>query len=293
MSTNLPKAITPNAGNQPIPEGTSEIQIAFLEPLNYEFVAQHSKSAAQLLSGVPELLMYEGQIQNASLVQMRRLEPLDTQSVYGYITTLAICTYPDSLISTLALDIKIPNARIYQNPHQLLFNISQQINSAIGITVGDGPGGTTSTGSSGGSSSSGSGSSSGGGGDVFENNSGSSSSSSQKAKTVGIALASVAVAGAYGGAMFVIARQYKRRKMARTRSSSLSSPNSMREAGSPALMGGALMSRDFSNYGAVSGGNGSGGGRDSHGSGRSNMNNSGRTAYISAPVAAENSLGWN
>jgi hypothetical protein len=56
--------------------------------------------------------------------------------------------------------------------------------------------------------------------------------------------------------------------------------------GSPALMGGALLSRDFTSspYGAVQ--------RESHGSGRS-MGNSGRTQFISAPVAAENSLGWN
>lgn len=245
--------------------------------------------------------MYEGGISNESLVQMRRLQPLDTQSVYGYITTLAICTYPTDLVSKLAIDIKLPNSLLYNDQQDpLRFNISQQINSAIGIYLGDTVGGSTSSGS--GDSGSGSGSSSGGsnngGGDVFENNSGSSSSSSQKAKTVGIAIGAIAVAGAYGGAMFVIARQYKRKRMARARSSSLSgsNPSMMQAEGSPAMMGGALMSRDFSNYGAMSGGSGSGGGsggRDSHGSGRSNMNNSGRTAYISAPVAAENSLGWN
>lgn len=265
-----------------------EIQIAFKEPLNYEFVATHSKSAAQLLSGVPELLMYEGQITNSSLVQMRRLEPLDTQDVYGFITTLAIVTYPTDLVPTLALDIKLPNARLYQDPDILMYNISQQINSAIGIYLGDGAGGSTSSGSSGSSSGSGSSSSSGSGGDVFQNTSGDSSSSGTQAKVAGIAVGAAALAGAYGGLMFFIARKYKRRQLARTRSSSLSNADSMRQTGSPALMGGALMSQDFSNYGAVSGG----GGRDSHGSGRSN-GNSGRTAFISAPVAAENSLGWN
>jgi hypothetical protein len=58
------------------------------------------------------------------------------------------------------------------------------------------------------------------------------------------------------------------------------------------------LSRDFDSYGVA-------GGRNSHGSngsgstngsgrtGRSGGDNSARTAYISAPVAAENSLGWN
>lgn len=286
-STNLPKAITPDTGTQSIPEGTTEIQIAFKYPLNYPFVASHSKSAAQLLSGVPKALIYEGQIANESLVQMRRLQPLDTEDEYGFITTIAVVTYPDSLIDTLALDIRLPNSRLYQNPDSLTYNITQQINSAIGITLGDGADGSTTTQSSDGSSETSS--SSGSGGDVFENNSGSSSSSSQKAKIAGISLGAVAIAGAYGAAMFVIARRYKRKRQARDRASSLGSGSGsdMRQTGSPALMGGALLSRDFSNYGGVSNG------RDSHGSGRSGMGNSGRTGFISAPVAAANSLGWN
>lgn len=289
-STNLPKAITPDTGTQPIPEGTSEIQIAFKYPLNYPFVASHSKSAAQLLSGIPKALIYAGQIGNESLVQMRRLQPLDTDEAYGFITTIAVVTYPDSLIDTLALDIRLPNSRLYQNPDSLIYNITQQINSAIGITLGSGADGSTTTQSTGGDSGETS-TSSGSGGDVFENNSGSSSSSSQKAKIAGISLGAIAIAGAYGAAMFVIARRYKRKRQSRDRASSLGSGSGsvsdMRQTGSPALMGGALMSRDFSNYGGVSNG------RDSHGSGRSGMGNSGRTGYISAPVAAANSLGWN
>lgn len=274
-----------------------EIQIAFKEPLNYEFVAGHSKSAAQLLSGVPSLLMFEGGITNKSLVQMRRLEPLNTQDVYGYITTLAICTYPIDLVPTLSMDVKLPNSRLYQNTEVLLFNISQQINSAIGIYLGDSAAGSSSVGSSGGNSDDGTSKTGGNGGDVFQNTSGDSTSSSTKAKVAGIAIGAAALAGAYGGLMFFIARKYKRRQMARSRASSLSNPDSMHR-GSPAMMGGALMSQDFTNYGAVSGG-----GRDSHGShGSSNQASvnqasvnqaSGRTAYISAPVAAENSLGWN
>lgn len=264
-----------------------EIQIAFKEPLNYEFVAGHSKSAAQLLSGVPQLLRYEGTITNDSLVQIRRLQPLDTQAAYGYITTLAIVTYPTDMVPTLALDIKLPNSLLYQDPQPLLYNISQQINSAIGIYLGDGAGDSTSD-SSGGSSDSGS-SSNDNNGDVFENTSDDDSSSSTKAKVAGIAVGAAALAGAYGGLMFFIARKYKRRQMARARSSSLTQSDSMGRA-SPAMMGGALMSQDFSNYGAVSGG---GGPRTSHGSHGSSNQNSGRTAFISAPVAAENSLGWN
>jgi hypothetical protein len=96
----------------------------------------------------------------------------------------------------------------------------------------------------------------------------------------------------YGAAMFIVARRYKRKRQHRRASSMGSSQASeMRytDAGSPAMMGGALMSREFSSYGGAA----APGGRNSHGSGRSGMGGSVRTAAISAPVAAENSLGWN
>ncbi|RDA91036.1 hypothetical protein CP533_2555 [Ophiocordyceps camponoti-saundersi (nom. inval.)] len=115
-------------------------------------------------------------------------------------------------------------------------------------------------------------------------------SEKEKLTTMGVAFGVVGAGVMYGAAMFIIARRYKRKKQTHRRSSSVSnSQNSseMRYTGgaSPALMGGALPSRDYFSYRPE--------GRDSHGSGRSGMGNSGRTANISAPVAAENSLGWN
>ncbi|KAK7734994.1 hypothetical protein SLS53_007771 [Cytospora paraplurivora] len=289
LATNLPKAITPITGTEPIPEGTVEIQLGFKYPLNYPFVASHPRSAAQLLAGIPQALTYGGGITNTSLVQMRRLQPLSTEEQYGYTTTLAVVTYPADLVSTLSLQITQPAAKLYHNPDELIYNITAQINSAIGITIGSGADGSGSTGTGSSSGSSSSSSSNGGDGDVFSSGSGGSSSASQRGQTAGIAVGAVVVSAAYGSAMFLIARRYKRKKQAHARTSSISNGSPMRQTGSPALMGGALMSREFSNYGAA------GGGRESHGSGsgRSGMSNSGRTAFISAPVAAENSLGWN
>ncbi len=228
---------------------------------------------------------------------VKQLVPLDTTNSLGYITTCAQLYYPDSMISGLEIDIKLPNSNLYQNPNQLIFNLTQQINPAIPIRIGatynDGAGGSG-AGSSGGGSTPGGSSNS----DPFGNNAGTDSgsgggqSSSQRGTTAGIVSGAVAVAAAYGVVMFVVARRYKRKKQSHRRASSISTPSEMSEAhgrGSPALMGGALLSRDFtSSYGAVPPG-----GRDSHGSGRSGMGGSGRTQFISAPVAAENSLGWN
>ncbi len=256
------------------------------------------KAAAQVLKILPELLSYQGGFdQSKSIVQ--RLVPYDTTEQLGYVTMLAICTYPTTLVDQLRMDMRIPTAAIWNDPDPLAYNMSQEINPGIDILLGS----TldyAATGTGGGSSAS----STANPNDPFGNNDNNSADQtpSQRGMTVGIAVGAVVVSAAYGGAMFIIARRYKRKKQSvHRRSDSLATPSEMRQTGSPALMGGALLSRDFtSTYGGVAGtvdgGANSGGrnsGRNSQGSGRSNMNNSARTAYISAPVAAENSLGWN
>jgi hypothetical protein len=290
LPSNLPKAITPDTGTLPIPEGTVEIQLGFKFPLNYAFIASHPKAAAQVLSGIPKALLHAGGINNEKLVQMRRLQPLQGyDQKKGYTPTIAIATYPEDLVSTLALQVKQPASALYQQEDTLVRNITQQIDSTISIIIGGGSDGSGSTGTDSGGGSSSPSSPSGNGGDVFGNSGPGDSSASQRGQTAGIAVGAVVVSAAYGTAMFIIARRYKRRKQAHARTSSVSHGSPMRQAGSPALMGGALMSRDMSSYGAA-------GGRDSHGSGRtgrSGMSNSARTAYISPPVAAANSLGWN
>lgn len=294
IPSDLPKAITPDSGNKPLPEDTVEIQVGFNYALNYEFVAGTPQAAAQIFKHLPKALGYLPGTDQPDKVQMRRLQPLNTNKELGYITTIAIATFPKDQVNRLRLDIKIPSSLLYQNPDSLVHNLTLEINPAIDILVGS----LDSTGGSGGSGGS-PGSPGGAPNDVFNNeNSGSNPSASQRATFAGITVGAVSLAAAYGAAMFIIARRYKKKRQAHQRSSSLSGGSrsttpGMREAsGSPALMGGALLSRDFtSSYGGVAGG--VPGGRDSHGSGRSGAGNSGRTAFISAPVAQENSLGWN
>lgn len=257
--------------------------------MNYPFIVSNSKAAAQIFQLLPTALSYAGGFP-VEKVQMRKLIPLNTQQSLGYVTTLAIVTYPSNMVEALRMDVKIPSSPLYNHPEQLVYNLTQQINSAIDIILGSYPEDGAAPGSGDGESSSSS--TSVPNSDPFDNDNddSSESSSSQKGATAGIAFGVVGVAAAYGAAMFVIARRYKRKKQAHRRASSISDSSGMRTVGSPALMGGALLSRDFSSYGGVSGG--VAGGRDSQGSGRSG-GNSARTAVISAPMAAENSLGWN
>jgi hypothetical protein len=290
LPSGLPEVISPN-DNQNIvqPEDSMLIQIGFLYPMNYKFVSNNPMAAAQIFTYLPNALAYAGGF-DISKIKMKKLVPYDTQSTLGYITTIAKLYYPRSMVETLRMDVRIPNSPLYNHPDQLVYNLTININPAIEIIPGAEDDGTS--GGSGGSSSSGPQSPN---SDILGDQPQDQQTPTQKATAAGIAVGAFTVAAAYGAAMFVVARRYKRKKQAHQRSSSVSQPSSnMRYtgSGSPALMGGALLSRDFSTYGGVAAG-GVAGGRDSHGSGRSGMNNSGRTAYISAPMAAENSLGWN
>ena len=261
------------------------IQIGLLDGYNYAYVVNNARSAAQIFQLLPEALSYAGGF-DVSKIQMRKLVPLDTRSSLGFITTLCIVTYPSNMVEALRLDIKSPASALYNNPKQLMYNFTKQINPAIDITLGVYPDDATGTGEDG----SGTTSTSNPIGDPFGGEMPDNKSSAAQGTTAGIVGGAVFVAAAYGAVMFVIARRYKRKRQAHRRASSISNSSDMQESpqGSPAMMGGALLSRDFtSSYGAVVGG------RHSHGSGQSGMGNSARTQVISAPVAAENSLGWN
>jgi hypothetical protein len=265
------------------------IQIGFREGYNYPFVVGNDKAAAQIFTLLPQALSQAAGF-DIDMSQVKKLVPMDTQNSLGYITTCAHVSYPVSMVETLSMNIKLANSPLYNNDNQLIYNLTMQINPAISIIVGQGLDGAGGAGGGNGGDSPGGNSNSDPFGTSGDNGS-DSQSSTQRGTTAGIVSGAVAVAAAYGVVMFVVARRYKRKKQSHRRASSISNPSEMSEAGrgSPALMGGALLSRDFtSSYGAVPAG-----GRNSHGSGQSGMGNSGRTQFISAPVAAGNSLGWN
>ena len=291
----LPKAITPSTIPGAAPKDSSLIQLAYKYALNYPFIVEEPVAAAQMFYLVPKALAYALNMPEDKIM-MHSLRPYDTTPELGYITTLAVAYVPNNMIQKLRTDHENPNSPLYTNPDQLISEMTGLINPSIDIAYGStlaGDGSPTGNQSPSGPSNNPN--------DAFGNGGSSSEqSSSQKGTTAAIALGAASVAGAYGAAMFIIARRYKRRKQRHQRSSSITSPSEMRQAqgGSPALMGGALLSRDFTaanGYGGVGGGPGGvpHNTRDSQGSRRSDMNNSGRTAFISAPVAAENSLGWN
>jgi hypothetical protein len=280
LPAGMPKTIEATEEDNPVqPEGTTLIRVVFDRRLHYEFVADNFTAAQQIFTYLPSVISFGENIE-AGKIQMMRLAPVETKNS-GYFPTAAFLYVPASVIAPLSTDIHLPNSNLYHNTHPVAFQLAAAIDPKYGIMPGsEGDGANDEKGPGGAPF--------GTGDDKAEEQ-----TPQQKGTTAAIAMGTVSFAVAYGAAMFIVARRYKRKKQAHRRTSSVTNTTSdMRysPSGSPAMMGGALLSRDLSGYGGVGG---VPGGRESHGSGRSGAGNSGRTAYISAPVAAENSLGWN
>ncbi|KFY26144.1 hypothetical protein V493_04249 [Pseudogymnoascus sp. VKM F-4281 (FW-2241)] len=286
IPSSLPLVVAPINGVPPAMDGFTLIQVGFTYALNYEFVVANSMSSAQIFSYLPKGIAYGLEIKDRDVV-MHSLQPFDTSGTLGYITTLALAYIPDDKVSNLGIMIHVPVSRLYKNPSEPVAVIMSSINPAISITVGSGLDGSNPKAPVGGGGGDGSTptpddkDSGNGNGGIFDDNE-NNQTPGAKGMTAGIATGAVVAAAAYGAAMFFIARRYKRRKLSHRRARSVMNPAEMAEAsGSAALPGGVYMS----------------GGRQSTGSGESgsgsSAGNSARTAQISAPMMAENSLGWN
>jgi hypothetical protein len=263
-----------------VPEDSTLIQVGFNYSLNYEFVVANSNSSAQIFMYLPMGLAYGLSIKQEQ-VTMQGLYPYNTQNTLGFITTLANAWIPSNMVDTLQQSLHQSLSPLYSDPDPSVNQLMQYINPTIPLIPGGSIVGTAAASGTGASTSA---TPVEGGGGVFNTDS-QNTSASTKSTTAAIAVGAVGVSAAYGAAMFFIARRYKKRRSLHRRSSSIVSPSQMRFTGSPALMGGVVMS----------GGRGTPGlqnSRESRGSGRS-AGNSARTVEISAPMMAENSLGWN
>ncbi|OBT86212.1 hypothetical protein VE02_06234 [Pseudogymnoascus sp. 03VT05] len=295
IPSSLPQVVAPLTGVPTAKVGYTLIQVGFTYALNYEFVVANSMSSAQIFTYLPKGIAYGLEIKVSDVI-MHSLQPYDTSRSLGYITTLALAYIPTKVVSNLDIMIHVPVSRLYKNPSEPVAVIMSSINPSIPITVGSGLDGSDPSVPAGGAGSSptGSGKDSGSGNGGIFNNNVNNQTPGAKGMTAGIATGAVAAAAAYGAAMFFIARRYKRRKLSHRRTRSLMNPGEMMEAtgGSPALPGGAQMSGGRQSTGSGESISDGSGDRHSRGSGRS-AGNSARTAQISGPMMAENSLGWN
>jgi len=255
----MPKVISPPGGITKQPTNTTLVQIGFTHELNYGFVSSNPTSAGQIFSYLPQGTIYGLGI-GTDGAKMYNLQPYDTSKTMGYITTLALMYVPSDLVNQLSIDLHTPNSGIYTNPDTTVATLMSFINPAIPLIAGTPQDGSTPSSAAVPTTSPGTG----GGAAPF----GSDSGNSEPVKSSAVAIASAATAGVvlYGAAMALVARRYRKKRAAHRRASSVSDPAFMSGAG--------------------------GYSRQSHGSG-SSQGRSIRTQQISAPVMAENSLGWN
>ncbi|PMD36241.1 hypothetical protein L207DRAFT_434827, partial [Hyaloscypha variabilis F] len=276
MPSNIPKVITNPNGTISQPEDTMLVQIGFDCSLNYPFVVGSGQTAAQIFAWLRPGLE-DGLDLSSNEVVIHTLTPLP---VTGCVATVAMTFIPSNMFSSLKLGLSIPTSPLYNNNDSSIADLMNKINPAIPLLPGQtADGGSTGTGSAAAASSTVATS-----GNGLDSTNGQNQSPKAAGATAGIALLAIGGSAAYGAAMFLVARRYKKKKSTHRRSSSIVGPE-MRYSGSPAaLMGGAGA---FMSGGRTSPGND----RNSRGSGRTG--NSARTQQISAPMMAENSLGWN
>jgi hypothetical protein len=232
------------------------LQLGFDSHLPWSFVATTPLSSSQIFEYIPMAL--KRAMPNADET-MFALEPYYSWQTTGYNATLAIFYFPRSKMEALNTMKLNPNSALYTDDNEAVQTIMSMIDPSIPIEfTGNYPADSSSSDSSSSSSSTGSSSS----GNTDDGTDGSASSSKAKASSVGIGVGVVAGAAAYGAGMFWVARRYRKRKQLHQRSPSTADQMSQ-----------------GSNAGSIFGA----GGRAS----------SQRSQMISAPVMAENSLGWN
>lgn len=262
-----------------MPEDTFIGQLGFTEGLNYLFVARHESSAQIFLylkmAIVDALGVPEDKVVNYGL------KSADTWNTLGWGQTLAVFMIPGSLNATLAQQIIQPASKFYNNKNETVNDLTALVDPSSFSEYGGKPAGSN-TNPNDPEATSTNGPAQGGpiDGDM-------KASRPINGTSVGVATGAIIGAFAYGAAMFFVARRYKRKKLSHQRSSSV--PSSRYTYGSVGGLGGNAWMSGARNGRLTPGLPGS---RGSRGSSSSN-GRSVRTAQISAPVMAENSLGWN
>ena len=262
-------------------------QIAFDYGLNYNFVA-NTGSSGQIFTYLRQAIAQAVGVNEDDVVNYG-LRAADTTQYKGWVTTLAVFMIPKDKNTTLEVQLGQPASNFYHNvdkdgnPVAVVNQLTALVDPTWPLPYGKLPDGQSAPATNQNSQ------------DISEpgdvNHSGgalpgdTTGSRKVNATSAGIATGAVLGAIAYGAAMFFVARRYRNKKAAHRRSSSV--PSTSRYT-----------------YGSVGGGNWMSGARNgrltptapnSRGSRGSSSSNgrSIRTQQISAPVMAENSLGWN
>ena len=258
------------------------IQLGFTYGLNYPFVVGSSTAVTQIFAYLPQGVSHGIDVKNDAVV-MQYLQPYNTLGSLGYITTLAMAYIPSDMVTPLQLGLMNPNSALYNHPSASVQTLMGMIDPSIPVLAGQSLNDGSTVNANGVSPP---GTDGNGQGAPIGSDEG--SSAPVRPSSIGIGVGVVAGAAVYGAAMFLVARRYKKRRSAHQRSSSMMDSGEPRQVGEgSALMTGGRQSAGYGGWRSTTPPGEQG--RDSRNSG---TEGSGRT-YISPPVMAENSLGWN
>lgn len=255
-------------------------QIAFQYGLNYNFVAS-SGGSNQIFLYLKKAIAQAIKVNEDDVVNYG-LRAVDTTQYKGWVTTLAVFMIPKDKNTTLEVQLTQPASSFFHNREDDTVNqLTNLVDPTWPLPYGKYPDGSSTNQYNAGDQSTGTSDPSHGGalpGDT-------TGSRKVNATSAGIATGAVLAAVAYGAAMFFVARRYRNKKAAHSRSSSVPSTGRYTYA---SVSGANWMSgaRNGRLTPIVPGSRGSRGSSSSNG-------RSIRTQQISAPVMAENSLGWN
>ncbi|EFW17954.1 hypothetical protein D8B26_004729 [Coccidioides posadasii str. Silveira] len=273
--TERPKVISPPPNEDKTPPNSVVVNLGFNGSLSYDFVVDHSGATTQIFYFLPMGVAYALEIPNES-VKVGALRPYDTVARLGYTTTVASVYIPSDLIQSLALQLRTPSSRLYNNPDPSVRTIMAMLDPTIPLT-GVLSGGNGSPSNPGQNNPDQPGDDDGGNSqDTGPGPGGSGGNYNVRATSVGIGLGVVGGASLYGAAMFFVARRYRRRRRLMNEESFLTDG-----LGGPAGREGEPFMSGARSDGYGSSQRNSGGGT------------SARTQTISPPMMAENSLGWN
>jgi hypothetical protein len=289
---------------------TTLIQVGFNYGLNYPFVVSTDGSASQIFTYLPQGIAYALGL-SVDQIRMNSLMPYDTSKSLNFITTLAQAYIPSDQVSQLQLDLHTAMSKAYSNPDAAVNALMGMINPTIPILPGanldDSYAGGSSSANSANGSEGGSGAGSDNGGAPIGGDSG--SSKAVNGTSVGIGLGAVAGAAVYAAAMVYVARRYRKKRAGHKRASSVTPMGGNQDMIENPARGSAFTAGGMGSY-FMSGANGVRSSRGSRGSAEGSSGSAGRSSRvsagagssghrsvreqgISAPVMAENSLGWN
>ena len=263
-----------------VPSNTFIGQVGFRKGLNYKFVAEND-GGNQIFLYLKMAIADSLRLDEKDVINYG-LKAADTWDTLGWGQTLAVFMIPGPLNDTLRQMIVQPASAFYNNKNDTVNTLTSLVDpTTFSEYSPKQPGNANNVNNPEASATNGPAQGGPVGGDM-------AASRPINGTSAGVAAGAVMGALAYGAAMFFVARRYRKKRLAHKRSSSIPSSSrytygSVGGLGNNAWMSGARNGRLTP---------GLPGSRGSRGSDSSN-GRSVRTQQISAPVMAENSLGWN